>query len=117
MTTNTSKENHEPHEGGRRRRHEVAEDFKRREVGLDMAKNLTRSESHDRNRACGETEQERRVRKLGEVIEDIRRTSPGFRASDRLPREAIYDRDRARAEARAVAEKEDRSPAESSDAT
>ena len=68
-------------------------------------------------RTRAETERERRKRKRREVIEDIRRTSAGFRASDRLPRETLYDRDRARAEARAAAEKEGQSPAESSDAT
>ncbi len=116
MTTNTSKANREPTEESRRWR-EVAKDFKRREVGLDMAENLPRSESDDRDRPRADTERERRVRKLSEVIEDIRRTSPGFSASDRLPREAIYDRDRARAEARVAAEKEGQPPAESSDAT
>lgn len=106
---------------GRQRRarllDEVTEDFKRRGIGLDMAENLPRAELYDRDRAQAETEQERRIRKLREVIEDIRRTSPGFSASNRLPREAIYDRGRPRAEARATAEKERRSPAESSDAT
>ncbi len=116
MTTNTSKANREPTEESRRR-HEVAKDFKRRGIGLDMAENLPRSELYDRDRARAETERERRTRILDEVIEDIRRTSPGFSASDRLPREALYDRDRARAEAKAAAEKESRSLAESSDAT
>ena len=96
---------------------EVTEDFKRRGIGLDMAENLPRSELYDRDRARAETERERRARKLREVFEDIRRTSPGFSAADRLPREAIYDRARARDEAAAAAEKESRSPAESSDAT
>lgn len=57
--------------------------------------------------------QRRRARLLREAIEHIRRTRPGFRASDNLPQEALYDRDRARAEAKAVAEKEDSPPAES----
>ena len=67
----------------------------------------------DRPTEGAETERERRARMLHEVFEDIRRTRPGFRASDNLPREALYDRARTRAEARAAAEKEGRSPAES----
>ena len=54
MTTNTSMENSEPHEDNRRRLHEVTEDFKRREIGLDMAENLPRSELYDRDRARAE---------------------------------------------------------------
>ena len=51
----------------------------------------------------GETEPERRRRRLREVIADIRATSSGFRAADNLPREELYDRARARAEAQAAA--------------
>lgn len=55
----------------------------------------------------GETEAERRRRRLREVIADIRATSSGFRAADNLSREELYDRARARAEAQAAAAAED----------
>ncbi len=55
----------------------------------------------------GETESERRRRRLREVIADIRAASSGFRAADSLPREELYDRARARAEAQAAAAGED----------
>ena len=55
----------------------------------------------------GETEAERRRRRLREVIADIRAASSGFRAADNLPREELYDRAGARAEAQAAATAED----------
>ena len=55
----------------------------------------------------GETEAERRRRRLREVIADIRAASSGFRAADNLSREELYDRDRARAEAQAATATED----------
>ena len=72
-------------------------------------------EPHGAPLRSADDDQQRRARLLHEVFEDIRRTRPGFRASDNLPREALYDRDRSRAEARAAAENEGWSPAESSD--
>ena len=47
----------------------------------------------------GETEAERRRRRLREVIADIRAASSDCTAADNLPREKLYDRAGARAEA------------------
>ncbi len=71
-------------------------------------------EPHGAPPRSADDDQQRHARLLHEAFEDIRRTRPGFRAADNLPREALHDRDLARAEARAAAEKEGWSPAESS---
>ena len=58
----------------------------------------------------GETESERRYRRLREVIEKIIANGGGLRMADNLSREELYDRDRARAEAQAAAAAEDENP-------
>ena len=55
----------------------------------------------------GETESERRRRRLREVIEKITASGGGLRMADNLSRDELYDRDRARAEAQAAAQDED----------
>ena len=55
----------------------------------------------------GETEGERRRRRLREVIEKITANGGGLRRADNLSRDELYDRDRARAEAQAAIQDKD----------
>ena len=58
----------------------------------------------------GESEADRRARRIREVIDEITADDGGLRVADNLTRDELHDRDRARAEARKAATENERQP-------